>query len=195
MDIDEEQRIFIQLHRAYIIFQVKSGLMIVDQEHAHQRILFERFLSKTQESTVYTQTDLFPATFGLDVVKADILKSIMPELIEVGFDIEMSGQNHFTIHGYPSFLEEGITLEQWMDEVIDTVQSEREVEFDFHHIMALTYASNSGIKKGKELKNREMQDLVDQLFACHDPAYDLRGRKCFGIYNLNEIENFLLNKL
>ena len=55
-------RTYIQLHKSYIIFQVKSGLMIIDQQHAHQRILFERYYSRTNEATVFTQTDLFPTT-------------------------------------------------------------------------------------------------------------------------------------
>lgn len=189
-----DQRVFIQLHRAYIIFQVKSGLMIVDQESAHQRILFERFLSKTKEPAIFTQTDLFPTSFELDVIKADILSSVMPQLSGVGFDIEMTGNTQFTVHGYPSFLEDGVNLEHWFDDVINTVQNEIELEIDFYRIMAMTYAFNYGIKKGQEMKNREMQDLVDQLFACNDPAFDLKGNKCFGIYNLNEIDNFLKNK-
>ncbi len=184
-------RTYIQLHKSYIIFQVKSGLMIIDQQHAHQRILFERYYSRTNEATVFTQTDLFPTTLNLDVLKADILKTILNKLINVGFDIELVGQHSFTIHGYPSFLEEGVNLEHWFDEIIETVQNEIEPDIDFHHVMAMTYADNYAIKRGSELKNREMQDLVDQLFACKDPAFDHKGQRCFGIYSINEIENFL----
>lgn len=182
---------YIQLHRTYIIFQVKSGLMIIDQQSAHRRILYERFYSKTNEATVFTQTDLFPTELVLDVIKADVLKTVLSKIINVGFDIELTKENTFIIHGYPSFLEEGTDLARWFDGIIDTVQSEVEPDLDFHSIMATTYADNNAIRRGQELKNREMHDIVDQLFACKEPAFDPKGNRCFGINTLNEIENFL----
>ena len=190
-DEDIHSGIYIQLHRMYIIFQVKSGLMIIDQQNAHHRILFERFYNKTNESTVFTQTDLFPTEIVLDVIKSDVLKSVLDKIINVGFDIEHTEHNTFIIHGYPSFLEEGTDLANWFDGLIDTVQNEVEINIDFHRIMATTYADNNAVKRGQELKNREMQDIVDQLFACNEPAFDSKGNRCFGIYSLNEIENFL----
>ena len=113
----------------------------------------------------------------------------MPQLSGVGFDIEMTGNTQFTVHGYPSFLEDGVNLEHWFDDVIHTVQNEIELEIDFYRVMAMTYAFNYGIKKGHEMKNREMQDLVDQLFACNDPAFDLKGNKCLS-FKLNELKIF-----
>lgn len=185
---------YLQAHKSYIIFQVKSGLMIIDQHNAHHRILYEQFYTKTKEAQVITQTDLFPATLHFDVVKADLLKTVLDKIIAIGFDVEVGGANEFIVHGYPSFLAEGLDLQGWFDEVIDTLYQGVEVNFDMHHVMAMAYADRKAIPRGRELKQREMTDLVEQLFACMEPAYDARGNSCFGRCTLLELENIIINK-
>lgn len=186
---------YIQLHRSFILFQVKSGMMIVDQSSAHHRILYEKFYNKTREAQVMTQTDLFPAALRFDVVRADLLRSVLDRILAIGFDIEVTDDHRFIIHGYPSFLEEGTDLQGWFDEVIDMVHQGLELNFDFHHIMAMAYADRNAIRRGHELKPREMTDLIDQLFACSEPAYDVHGNSCFGKCSLEDIENIIKNKI
>jgi len=186
---------YIQLHRSFILFQVKSGMMIVDQSSAHHRILYEKFYNKTREAQVMTQTALFPATLHFDVVRADLLRSVLDRILAVGFDIEVTDDHSFIIHGYPSFLEEGTDLQGWFDEVVDIVHQGLELNFDFHHIMAMAYADRNAIRRGYELKLKEMTDLVDQLFACSEPAYDVHGNSCFGKCSLEDIENIIKNKI
>ncbi|KXK21177.1 MAG: DNA mismatch repair protein mutL [Candidatus Parvibacillus calidus] len=196
--ISEEEEMpsvtYLQVHRSYIIFQVKSGLMIIDQHNAHHRILYEQFYTKTREAQVITQTNLFPTTLYFDVVKADLLKTILDQIGTIGFDIEISGTNEFIVHGYPSFLAEGMDLQGWFDELIDTLYQGVEVNFDMHHVMAMAYADRKALPRGKELKQREISELVDQLFACTEPSYDARGNSCFGRCTLLELEKIIINK-
>lgn len=168
--------------------------MIIDQHNAHHRILYEQFYTKTREAQVITQTNLFPTTLYFDVVKADLLKTILDQIGTIGFDIEISGTNEFIVHGYPSFLAEGLDLQGWFDELIDTLYQGVEVNFDMHHVMAMAYADRKALPRGKELKQREISELVDQLFACTEPSYDARGNSCFGRCTLLELEKIIINK-
>lgn len=185
----------IQLHKSFIILQVKSGMMIIDQHNAHHRILFERYYKNTVQAKAITQTSLFPETLTFDTMRAEMLLTILDKLVSVGFDIEIKDNYDFIIHGFPSFLEEGTDLKSWFEEVLDVLHQEVEVTFDFHHAMALAYANKNAISRGKELKHKEMSNLIDQLFACDNPNYDERGNSCFGTCSISEIENIIKNKI
>lgn len=186
---------YIQLHKAYILFQIKSGMMIVHQHYSHHRILYERFYKNTKRAEVVTQTDLFPQVLHFDVIKADLLKSVMNELHSSGFDIEVRDNQEFIVHGYPAIMDDAHDLGSWFETILDSLHQEADVNFDLHHNMALAYADKYALPKGRELSLEEMRNLVDSLFACDEPGYDANGNACFGKCSISTIENIIKNKI
>lgn len=182
---------YFQLHKSFIICQVKSGLMIIDQQAAHHRILFERFINKSNEQTVRTQTVMFPETYHQNASSMETFRMLLPRLNDIGFDIEITGQTSYVVHGHPSFVEQYFDLQIWFDNIVAHVEVSGTIEIDLVSSLAETFADTAGVKAGNELQPREMQDLVDQLFACNEPAYNIKGHKCFSIMSLQQIENSL----
>ncbi|MDD2382524.1 MAG: DNA mismatch repair endonuclease MutL, partial [Mariniphaga sp.] len=95
----------LQLKQKYILTPVKSGLMIIDQKRAHERILFEKFMEVLQSESVASQQQLFPQTLELNAVDADLLKNILDDLLSMGFDIREFGKNTFIMNGVPGVLD------------------------------------------------------------------------------------------
>src|SRR5665811_2315874 len=90
--------------RKYILTPVKSGLMVIDQKRAHERILFEKFMEVLKSESVASQQQLFPQTIELNPADSALLLSILPDLMSLGFDIREFGKNTFIISGTPGVL-------------------------------------------------------------------------------------------
>ena len=97
--ISESQRKFFQIKHKYIACPVKSGLMLIDQKRAHERVLFERYIECLSAERAVSQSDMFPFTMELNPVDYFILKEIEAELELLGFNIDYTGENRITIHG------------------------------------------------------------------------------------------------
>ncbi len=178
----------IQLHERYILTQIRSGFILVDQHKAHQRILFERYLRNLANQPASTQQTLFPKTLELNNSDTEILKEIIPELKALGFDIQFFGGTTFVIHGIPGDLigeNETPLIEKLLE---DFKTSSKTDEFDKRKNVAKTFAYQTAIKSGKTLDKNSMQQLIDELFACEQPNINPAGLATFVQYTFDEIE-------
>ncbi len=178
----------LQLKQKYILTPVKSGLMIIDQKRAHERILFERFMEILRSETVASQQQLFPQTIELNPADAAILKSILSELMALGFDIREFGNDTFIINGTPGVLDvtspELIVerlLEEYKSSPVDARKKAKEQ-------IATSLAKASSLDYGTDLKQEEIDQLIDQLFACATPNFTPDGKKVLTIIPTSEIE-------
>ena len=176
-----------QMHNAYIIHQVKLGMMIIDQQAAHERILYEQYLEILQNGNYSSQKELFPRTVELDTSKASVLKKILHKVTSLGFEIEEFGHNTFIIHGTPSALNNNLNIESVIEQLIDQYVNNLEFELGIEDNLARSMSVSSCLKKGKRLEKQEMTALIDMLFACKMPAKNPNGKKCYVIYDLDEI--------
>lgn len=176
-----------QMHSSYIIHQVKSGMMIIDQQSAHERILYEQYLSILQNGEFSSQKELFPRTVELDASKAAVLKKILNKVAGLGFEIEEFGHNTFIIHGTPSALDNNINIESIIEQLIDQYVNNLEFELGIEDNLARSMSVSSCLKRGKKLEKQEMTALIDMLFACKIPSKSPNGKKCYVIYDLDEI--------
>src|SRR5690606_23219431 len=103
-DIPVEDRPLIQLHNRYILRQVRSGLMILDQQYAHERILYEKFLKQLKNGSAESQQDLFPQTLTLSPADFAMVQEMEQEIFALGFRWEVFGNNTLLINGVPSNL-------------------------------------------------------------------------------------------
>ena len=176
-----------QLHNTYIIYPVKSGMMIIDQQAAHERILYEQYLENLQNGEYSSQKELFPRTIELDAAKASVLKNIADRIAGLGFDLEDFGHNSFIIHGTPSGLDNSISIDNIIEQLISNYVNNLEFELGIEDNLARSMAISSGIKKGRRLEKQEMSAIIDMLFACKVPEKSPSGKKCFFIQEIDEI--------
>lgn len=176
-----------QVHDSYIISPIKSGYIVLDQAAAHERILFEKHLTSIAEQKVLSQTSLFPETIQMSPAHSEVLENLLDELKFVGFQIEKFGNNTFVVNALPTEglnEEPAVFIEKFVTSYIENVQTTTEI----YENIAKSMAKHMSIKKGKSLSELEMQELIDQLFACEMPYVTPTGKKCFITFGLDELE-------
>ncbi|MEN0045590.1 MAG: DNA mismatch repair endonuclease MutL [Bacteroidota bacterium] len=176
-----------QIHRRYIINQIKSGLWIIDQQAAHERILYERYLNILQGGTTSIQKKLFPQTIQLSPLDTALLEEILPQVAQLGFDIENFGGNSFIIHGVPAEFQQN-NEQEVIEQLLDQIKQNYELKVDIHENIAQSMAVSAATKRGQVLAIEEMELLIDQLFACAMPMKSPTGRKCFISFDLEELD-------
>ena len=177
-----------QIHNSYIVSQIKSGYMLIDQQAAHERILYERYLAVLEAKENYTQKQLFPKTIEVSPAETSIMQEILPQINQLGFDIQDFGNNSFVIHGIPADLQGKKNEQQIIEQLLEQYKANLELNLDLNENLARAMARSSSIKRGQLLLSQEMQELIDQLFACQVPYKNPAGRHCFITFELDELE-------
>ncbi|MDP3001913.1 MAG: DNA mismatch repair endonuclease MutL [Bacteroidales bacterium] len=186
--ISESQRKFFQIKNKYIVCPVKSGLMLIDQKRAHERVLYERFLECLSNNRAVSQVDMFPVTAELNPADYYILKEIEGELELLGFSIQHSGKNIITINGRPSGSDSSTPLEMLEILIEDYKNTQADPSTGAKEKVASAMAGASAILYGKALSQSEMADLFDTLFACQAPNYSPKGKPVISIITLEKID-------
>jgi len=178
----------LQLKQKYILTPVKSGLMVIDQKRAHERILFEKFMEVLKSEAVASQQQLFPQTIELNPADAAVLKSILDDLLSLGFDIREFGKDTFIINGTPGVLDVSspeIIVEKLIEEYKNSpVDAQSKVKEQ----IATSLSKASALEYGIELKREEINQLIDDLFACDTPNFTPDGKKVLSIIQTEDIE-------
>ena len=177
-----------QIHASYIVSQIKSGFILIDQQAAHERILYERYLSALENRDAYTQKELFPKTIDLAPAEAAIIEEILPELNLLGFDIQGFGNNSFIVHGVPADMAGAKNQTAIIETLLFQYQQNLDLRLNTSENIARSMARSAATKRGQLLTVKEMQELIDQLFACDMPFKSPTGRNCFLSYGLEELE-------
>lgn len=188
--IDTENQTIIQVFRKYIVVNLGSGLVIIDQKRAHERILYEQFLQEKSLSHS-SQRLLFPKQYVFSVAEAEILKNIIPYLKQAGFDIEFFGNTTFVVSGLPEYLhdeEVEATLSQIVARFIQDIPEQEE---ERKHFMAVEMAKRTGIKYGEALTLDMMQHMVGMLFACNQPDFTPEGKKILETLSMEKLDHLL----
>ncbi len=177
-----------QLHQRYIITHIKSGFMLVDQQAAHERILYERFLVQLEGNKGLSQQSLFPQTVTLSTTDFALASELLPYFQALGFVISNFGKNTLVIEGVPADLPENNDLAIMLEELIEGFKNNHTVlKLDKRDNLARTLAKNSAIKAGTTLETEEMNNLIDQLFACNMPNATLNGKQIIVKITLDEL--------
>lgn len=183
----EQPRLW-QIHSRYIISQIKSGLVIIDQHVAHERVLFEKFLNYLINSkTVPSQKLLFPQTLELALEDYLIFDDIKDWLSRIGFAItELSGRT-ILIEAIPADVKIGYEGKILL-EIIDYYRENEDKKYQPHEKIAAAFSCKNAIKSGEKLSQFEMAKLVDQLFATKEPYFCPHGRPVIVTLNMEEID-------
>lgn len=198
--IKKPKEAFYQFKQKYIITSVKSGLMIIDQKRACERILFEKYMYQLSQPEYAAEQSLFSQNINFEAEDFAIIMQSKEELQKTGFDFEASGEHSILLNSTPAqfdvmktsvtdFFENLVShLKENELERTATTQDEQEIADVLREKIALSLAQSSAIGYGKSLTNDEMQKIVYSLLACEMPNYTPGGKMCISILQTQEIE-------
>jgi DNA mismatch repair protein MutL len=185
-----EEKIVFQLQHKYVVRAMKSGLMIIDQQAAHERVLFEKFVVQMKGMPESSQQSLFPQVVDLSPADFALAMEIQKEIIAIGFRFELFGKNSLLISGMPSGIHgdekeifEGL-LEQFK-------KNQAELSLPLHENVARSLAKRASIKAGDPLEKEEMEALVAGLFSSTNPNFSPEGRPTFFIFDTLMADGYL----
>ena len=176
-----------QVHTKYIVSEIKSGLVVIDQHVAHERVLFEQAMDAMEGNPLPSQSLLFPEVVELPIEDFSTLLELLPYLEKIGFRMKEFGKNTVMIEGVPSELGWGNEREV-LTEIIDTYRNQQKAQPSFMEAVAASFACKAAVKAGDVLTQEEMQSLVDRLFATQHPYYCPHGRPIMVNLSLDELD-------
>jgi len=189
LEIAKEDTSAFQFQHKYIIRPSKNGLMIIDQQTAHERVLFEKYLARLKGAPGNSQQSLFPQTVTLPPSDFALVMEVQHELQALGFRFELFGKNAFLVTGIPAGVEasekelfEGL-LEQFK-------KNQSELQLPLQDNLALALARRSSVKSGQKLAAEEIKSIVEGLFSCSKPNFSPDGRPTFFTFETSKIESY-----
>lgn len=177
-----------QIHATYIVSQIKSGFILIDQQSAHERILYEHYLKVLESHQASTQTSLFPKTITLSPSDAELMNELLPAAKMLGFEIEEFGNGAYIIHGIPADLAGAVDETELVERLLHQYRENVKLDLNIKEKIARSLARSAAIKKGQQLEPAEMQMLIDKLFACSMPYKSPSGKNCFITFDLEDLE-------
>ncbi|TVZ55115.1 DNA mismatch repair protein MutL [Lutibacter sp. Hel_I_33_5] len=178
----------IQIQHKYLLSAIKSGVVLINQSLAHQRVLYERFLKSITVSEANSQQLLFPVKISFSSQEIETIYTIKSELENAGFVFEEFTKESITVRGIPtSILESQITqiLEQLLNDINLDIP---EASFSHFDVMAKSFAKTLCIKTGAVLSEKEQENLVNDLFSCKEPNTSPFGKNTFKTLTIKEID-------
>ncbi|MBB6463826.1 DNA mismatch repair endonuclease MutL [Flammeovirga kamogawensis] len=178
----------IQLHNKYIMYQVKSGVMWMDQEAAHERILYEKFLSQIENTSGVSQQLLFPKTVQLNPSDFALFSDFATEIAALGFNFKVENDNTILINGVPAIIQGG-DEQEILEELFEQIKHNQEqLRLSSNENIARALAKRASIKSGQLLELQEMKSMIEQLFSCSSPNYTPDGKKTVVLMDTAQIE-------
>lgn len=178
-----------QINQEFIVHRIAEGLLIIDQQAAHERILFERFLSNMDGEKSGSQQNLFPQTLSFSGADFDLMKELEPDIRALGFDIREFGGNSFVLHGSPVGIESGMEREI-LEQVLEQYKNYHSVySTGVRESLAKSMAKSLSIKRGKNLTDAEMISITDDLLLCEKPSAGLDGKPCMSLLKTDDIRD------
>ncbi|HSZ25223.1 MAG TPA: DNA mismatch repair endonuclease MutL [Cytophagaceae bacterium] len=164
-----------QLHQKYIVTQIKSGMALIDQQAAHERILYEKYLNMLQNKFGASQQFLFPQSIELSPNDFALLMEMEEEIKSLGFVYNIFGKNTIVVNGIPADIPNANEKNLFESLIEQYKQNQTELRLEKKENLARALAKRSAIRQGTKLSLTEMNSLIDQLFACKMPTYAPNG--------------------
>ncbi len=178
-----------RLHGKYLIRQVKSGMTIIDEKAAFERILFERY-EKRLTSGGASQSSLFPAQLSLNPSDYSLVMEIKSEIQKIGFEFEEMGQHMIVIQGVPAELSNCNEKEVFEELLEQFKYNKQELGLTGKDNLCRSLAKRTASIKCKNLSDEEAEQLIDQLFACKQPNYTPDGSPTYKLISLDKIKSW-----
>lgn len=168
-EVEQATKKTYQIHKKYIVSPIKSGMIIVDQQRAHQRILYEQFLLNMTVNQAASQQLLFPLDLFYSASEMKLVEELKPSLETTGFVFDQAKTDHIVISGIPVNITESevsLVIEQLLSDLQDGIPAN---SYSQNDTIAKSMAKSLAVKTGSYLTEKEQDNLVNGLFACKDP--------------------------
>jgi DNA mismatch repair protein MutL len=182
----------LQVHQKYLLVQVKSGIMVIDQQAAQERILYEKYKASIQKKTVISQALLFPQTIELSPNDSVLVKELSLEFKELGFQFEDFGGNTIILNAVPADVQAS-NEKELIEELVEQYKNNlATLKLDKKENLARSMAKRLASRSQARMSELEMNSLVDRLFGCEVPNYTPGGQKTLVIMELNQLTELFL---
>lgn len=178
----------VQIHNAYIVVQNDKGYLLINQQNAHERVLYERFTNAVSGKAIATQRSLFPGTIDLSAADVVLLTELLPDLNLLGYLLEPFGNNTFVVQGTPADMESGnekMALEKMLEQY---KHFSTDLKFSKREKLLRSMALQQAIKSGTVLAQKEMNVLVTELFECNIPNSTPSGKPTYMGFKKEELD-------
>ena len=177
-----------QLHKKYIVSLIKSGMVIIDQQREHQRVLYEEFLTSMTVQQAASQQLLFPINLYFSAVELMLLEDLQPSLASAGFVFAETHEDHVVISGVPVYVTESevsIVVEQLLSDLQEGIPG---ASFSQSDSIAKSMARSLAVKTGTFLTEKEQENLLNGLFACKEPDVSPFGKPTFITMRVEDLD-------
>ncbi|MDP4285881.1 MAG: DNA mismatch repair endonuclease MutL [Bacteroidota bacterium] len=178
---------FIQIHKSFILAQNENGFIVIHQQNAHERILYERFVNAIKGKPISVQRSLFPVTIELAPADAVLLADLLLDLALLGYQVENFGHNTFVIQGSPADITDGnekAALEKMLEQY---KHFNMEASFSKREKLLRSMAWQQSVKAGTLLSEKELNTLVEDLFNCEINNTTPNGKPVFLEFKKEEL--------
>ena len=187
LPVDDVQSVYLQLKGRYILSPAKSGLMVIDQHRAHVRILFDRYIGQLHTGNLSSQAILFPEVLHLSAAQSVALQELLPEMEQMGFQLDSMGGNDWAINAIPAGIE-GVDPVAMVQQILESVDNGgMPVKRRIMEHLSLTVARSAAIPVGRRLKQEEMEVLVADLLRLPEPNYTPDGKTIITVIPMEQI--------
>ena len=187
LPVDDVQSVYLQLKGRYILSPAKSGLMVIDQHRAHVRILFDRYIGQLHTGNLSLQAILFPEVLHLSAAQSVALQELLPEMEQMGFQLDSMGGNDWAINAIPAGIE-GVDPVAMVQQILDSVDNGgMPVKRRIMEHLSLTVARSAAIPVGRTLQQEEMEVLVADLLRLPEPNYTPDGKTIITVIPMEQI--------
>ncbi|MEM6685111.1 MAG: DNA mismatch repair endonuclease MutL [Bacteroidota bacterium] len=192
MNEEPRETLTYQLHRKYIVSSIKSGIVIIDQHRAHQRVLYEQLLRNITVSDAVSQQLLFPVTFSFSTSEIALLKEVKESLENIGFMFNDISDDTIELSGIPSNISES-ELQIIIEQMLNDFQGEiPDTGFSQTDVLVKSLAKSMAIRTGKKLETEEQEALVNNLFACKEPSVSPFQKTIFITLSVDDLDKKFL---
>ncbi|HEV8272980.1 MAG TPA: DNA mismatch repair protein MutL, partial [Chitinophagaceae bacterium] len=177
-----------QLHNEYILSQTANGFILINQQAAHERVIYDRLQEAAKGKAVATQRSMFPVTIELAPADAVLLEELMNDLQQLGYMIEPFGKNTFVVQGTPADVTQG-NEKQVIDSLLEQYKHfSNDLKFSKREKLIRSLAWQQSIKAGRQLSEKEMEALVEDLFKCKQSNSSPGGNPTYLEFKKEQLE-------
>jgi len=183
---------FSQLFNTYILASAADKFLLIHQQAAHERIIYENLEAATKGKPIATQRSLFPATIELTPTDAVLLNDLLPDLLQLGYSIEPFGKNAFVIQGTPADIDTG-NEKNALEKILEQYKHfSAELKLPKREMLLRTVAWQTAVKAGVSLSEKELEGLVNDLFRCSQPSSTPSGRPTYTEFRKEQLEKIFM---
>ena len=179
---------FLQLHNSFIAVQNDKGYLIINQQNAHERILYERFSNAISGKPIATQQSLFPAVIELAAADAVLLTELLPDLILLGYLLEPFGNNSFVVQGTPADASQVGEIDAVEKMLEQYKHFSNDLKYSKREKLLRSLSLQQSIKAGTPLAQKEMRALTEELFLCDTPNVTPTGKPTYMSFRKDEMD-------